>query len=98
MLYWNVELYRKLGHMVWSTGSSMKAHAALFPLYPVQLYNTHILTLPCVAFIQRNVAREHRFSKIKHWTKFLATQQKKILISDEFFTKLQSFKLPRYAY
>ncbi len=26
MLYWNVELYRKLGHMVWTTGSRMKVN------------------------------------------------------------------------
>lgn len=34
MLYWNVELYRKLGHMVWTTGSRMKGNGTVFPVYP----------------------------------------------------------------
>lgn len=33
MLYWNVELYRKLGHMVETTGSRMKGKGTIFHVY-----------------------------------------------------------------
>lgn len=42
MLFWNVELYRKLGHMVCTTGSRMKGNGTVFLFNSVWVlfYNT----------------------------------------------------------
>lgn len=34
MLFWNVTLYRKLGHMVYTTGNRMKGDGSIFQVHP----------------------------------------------------------------